>query len=193
MRYASRLWSAAFVIILLCLTPLLLRAQSLPTASGEGGYTAVGGGGSLFQIDYGRRDLGGLVAYADINPVWRYGIELEARTLRYRAVEDVTEASYMVGPRISLRPGSRLQPYAKFLIGDGRITLPYRYATGSFLAYAPGGGVDYQLTDRIGIRIVDFEYQMWPAFTYGQLCPYGIGAGVNFRLNSVKRFPNGVR
>jgi hypothetical protein len=188
MRNPSRPWSVALVIVLLCLTPLL-RAQSLPTASGEGGYTMVGGGGSLFQIDYSRRDLGGLVAYADINPAWRYGIELEARTLRYRAVEDVTEASYMVGPRISLRPGSRLQPYAKFLIGDGRITLPYHYATGSFLAYAPGGGVDYQLTDRISIRIVDFESQMWPDFPYGQLCPYGVGTGISFRLNSVKRFP----
>jgi len=193
MRYASRHWSTALVTLLICLTPLLLPAQSLPTASGEGGYTSVGVGASLFQADYGQRDLGGLVAYADINPVWRYGFELEARTLRYRAVEDVTEASYMVGPRISLRPGRRLRPYAKFLIGDGRIVLPYHYATGSFLAYAFGSGMDLQLNDHIGIRVIDFERQMWPDFPYGQLCPYGISAGLSFRLNSVKRFPNSIR
>ena len=191
MKYAN--WIAALALLLVGLTPRLLPAQALPTAIGEGGYTAVGGGASLFQADYGRRDLGGFVAYADINPVWRYGIELEARTLRYHAFEDVTETSYLVGPRISFRPGSRLRPYAKFLMGDGKIVLPFHYATGSFLVYAPGVGADFQFNDRISIRVVDFECQTWPSFPYGQLRPYGISAGVSYRLNSVRRFPTLAR
>jgi hypothetical protein len=193
MKYAGQHWIAALPMLFLCFTPQLLPAQALPTASGQGGYVAVGGGASIFQADYGRRDLGGFVAYADIHPVWRYGIELEARSLRYHAFEDVTEASYLVGPRISFRPGSSLRPYAKFLIGDGKIVLPFHYATGSFLAYAPGGGMDYRLKDRITIRVVDFEYQIWPTFPYGQLRPYGISAGVSFRLNSIQQFPTRVR
>lgn len=194
MNSRGQIWSLTLAVILLSLATRHAPAQAaLPTASGPGGYLAVGGGASLFQSDYGRRDLAGLVAYADINPAWRFGIELEARTLRYHAAEDVTEASYLIGPRISFRPASRLRPYAKFLLGDGRIVLPYHYATGSFLAYAPGAGVDFQLKDRVTLRLVDFQYQIWPDFSFGQLHPYGISAGLSFRLNSVKRFPNSIR
>jgi hypothetical protein len=193
MKTPCRWWAAnplllVFFLVFMSLGSRSLRAQALPTATGPGSYIAVGGGGSIFQTDYGQRAVGGLTAYADLNPIWRYGIEGEARFLRFRTSEQVTQTSYLIGPRVSLRFGP-VRPYVKFLVGDGKIVLPFHYAQGSFLSYAPGVGVEYMLGDRFAVRIFDVEYQFWPGFPYGELHPYGISAGISFRLNAVSRFP----
>lgn len=193
MRFTGQHWVGTFVLLMLCLASRLLSAQALPTATAPGGYVSVGGGGSIFQADYGKRDIAGVTAYADLHPTWRFGIEMEARFLHFHTFEDVSEANYLIGPRISFRPGSRVRPYAKFLVGDGKIVLPFHYAEGNFFTYAPGGGVDYQLSDRIAIRAIDFEYQKWPDFPYGELNPYGISMGVSVRLNSIPRYPKHAR
>lgn len=167
----------------------LANAQAAPTATGPGSYVAVGAGISGFQLDYGHRDVAGGLLYVDVNPQWRVGLEGEARTLRWHTAEHVTESTYVGGLRVALwRPG-RLEPYGKFLAGVGKITLPYRYAHGSFLTYAPGAGLDVALTDRVSVRAIDFEYQHWPQFAFGALSPYGISAGISVRLNPVRRFP----
>jgi opacity protein-like surface antigen len=83
----------------------------------------------------------------------------------------------------------RLRPYAKLLVGLGKINLPFNYGQGTFFAYAPGAGVDYTLSDRISLRLVDFEYQEWPQFTFGNLHPYGVSAGIVIRINGLNRFP----
>ena len=166
-----------------------LHAQALPAASGPGSYIAVGGGVSWFQADYGHRDIGGGVLYAEVNPHWRFGLEGEARFLHFHTAQDVTEANYLGGVRVALLHPRKLQPYVKFLAGVGKITLPYGYAHGSFLAYAPGAGLDLALNDRLSIRVLDVEYQRWPSFPFGTLSPYGVSAGVLFRLNPVRRYP----
>ncbi len=177
------------VLLLNVLYPRQLHAQAVPTASGPGSYIAVGGGISWFQADYGHRDIGGGVLYAEVNPHWRFGLEGEARFLRAHTAQDVNEANYLGGVRVALLHPRRLQPYVKFLAGVGKITLPYRYAHGSFLVYAPGAGLDLALNDRLSIRAVDIEYQRWPGFPYGRLSPYGVSAGLLFRLNPVRRYP----
>jgi hypothetical protein len=165
------------------------RAQNIPTAIGPGSYIAVGGEISAFQVDYGQRVLGGGVLFVDVNPTWRIGFEGEARYLRYNTYEDVTESNYLVGPRVMLKPGP-FRPYVKFLVGAGKIKFPFRYADGTFLAYAPGTGLDYLVNDRVTLRVIDFEYQFWPDFaSYGALRPYGISAGISFRLNPVEHIP----
>ncbi len=164
-------------------------AQDIPTAKGPGSYVAVGGDLSIFEADYGRRILGGGVVFVDLNPTWRYGVEVEARSLRFNASENVAETDYLAGPRVMLKQGP-LRPYVKFLVGAGKITLPFQYARGTFFAYAPGAGADYLLNDRWTFRVIDFEYQLWPDFsTYGELRPYGISTGISFRLNPVDRIP----
>ena len=186
----SRGWRVAIAV---CVAPCLLwqagDAQNIPTAKGPGSYLAIGGELSAFQADYGQRVLGGGVLFVDLNPTWRIGLEGEARYLRFNSFEDVTETNYLAGPRIMLRPGP-LRPYVKFLIGAGKITLPFHYAQGTFLSYAPGAGADYLLNDRVTIRLIDFEYQLWPDFSsYGELRPYGVSAGISFRLNPLKHDP----
>jgi hypothetical protein len=190
----TRGWRAAITV---CLAPCLLwhavDAQNIPTAKGPGTYVAIGGELSAFQDDYGQRKLGGGVLFGDLNPTWRIGLEGEARYLRFHTSEDLTEANYLAGPRVMLRPGP-LRPYVKFLIGAGKITLPFHYAQGTFLCYAPGAGADYLLNDRVTIRLIDFEYQMWPDFSsYGELRPYGVSAGISFRLNPVGHIPTSAQ
>ncbi len=184
------------------ITPLLLafassmpaHGQAVPTATGPGSYVAIGGGISAFQTDYGRNHIAGAFAYADVNPEWRVGLEGEARYLRWHADQQVTETSYLGGVRVVLWPSpKRWEPYGKFLAGAGEITLPYGYAHGTFLTYAPGAGLNLAMNERISLRVIDFEYQHWPQFTYGSLSPYGVSAGVSLRLNGVSHFPKGAR
>ncbi len=164
-------------------------AQNIPTAIGPGSYVAVGGEISAFQVDYGHRVLGGGVLFVDVNPTWRIGFEGEARYLRFNSSEDVTESNYLAGPRVMLKPGP-FRPYVKFLVGAGKITFPFHYADGTFLAFAPGAGLDYLVNDRVTLRVVDFEYQLWPDFaSYGELRPYGISAGISFHLNPAEHNP----
>lgn len=188
MRFSHRLLLLA-TLFFQTVCAIGLRAQALATASGPGSYVAVGGGFSWFQADYGHSTIGGGVLYAEVNPQWRVGLEGEARFLHARNAQDVTESNYLGGVRVALLHPRRLQPYVKFLAGVGKITLPYGYAHGSFLAYAPGAGLDLALTDRLSVRAVDIEYQRWPSFPYGSLSPYGVGAGLLFRLNPVHRYP----
>ncbi len=180
----------------LLLTLLLLlfpshraQGQALATASGPGSYVAVGGGVSWFQADYGHRDIGGGVLYAEANPHWRFGLEGEARFLRAHTAQDVTESNYLGGIRVAILHPHRFQPYGKFLAGVGKITLPHGYAHGSFLTYAPGAGLDVALNDRLTVRAVDLEYQRWPTFSFGPLRPYGVSAGILLRLNPVRHYP----
>jgi hypothetical protein len=168
-------------------------AQVVPAAVGPGAYVAVGGGISGFQSVYGQRDLAGALIYADVHPQWRVGFEGEARFLRYHTSEDVTESNYIGGIRVLVFRSHGLEPYTKFLAGMGKITLPFGDAHGSFLAYAPGAGLDIALNHNVTLRAIDFEYQHWPQFPYGSFSPYGISSGIRVRVTPIARIPQSVR
>jgi hypothetical protein len=168
------------------------RAQVVPAAVGPGAYVAVGGGVSGYQSVYGQLHLAGGEVYADVHPQWRIGFELEARSLRYHSFENISESNYLGGLHITVLHTHHVDPYAKFLVGMGRTTLPFGYAHGSFLTYAPGAGVDIALTNYISVRPIDFEYQLWQQFPYGSLNPYGLSAGLRVRVTPIAWVPNGV-
>ena len=172
----------------------MATAQAIATATGPGSYASVGGGISRFQADYGHQTIAGSFVYVDVHPQWRVGFEGEARFLHWHTAEQVTEASYLGGLRVALvRRPQRWNPYAKFLAGAGEISLPFHYAHGGFLTYAPGAGLDIALNDRVTVRAVDLEYQHWPQFPYGALHPYGISTGISVRVNGMSRYPKGAR
>lgn len=191
----KRLLRHVLTLLVVALAPVAqAHSQASPTATGPGSYVALGGGVSVFQTDYGHNHIAGAFAYADVNPEWRVGLEGEARFLRWHASEQVIQTTYLGGVRVVLWPTPRRwEPYGKFLAGAGQITLPYGYAHGTFLTYAPGAGLNVAATDRISLRVIDFEYQHWPQFPYGSLSPYGISAGISLRLNGVGHFPRGAR
>jgi hypothetical protein len=145
----------------------------------------VGGTFSDFQADYGSTRITGPAVYADANLDWRYGLEAEARRMNYPSMHfpDFVErqSTLLAGPRWSFRPKGFV-PYVKFLVGGGRFDFPYGFGSGSYFVAAPGAGVDLRLGERVRVRLVDFEYQMWPSFTFGPIHPYGVSAGISFQV-----------
>ena len=75
----------------------------------------------------------------------------------------------------------RATPYAKVLIGLGRMNFEYNLAYGRFTDIAYGGGSDFKLTKRLSVR-GDFEYQQWPKWINSSLYPYGASVGVGYRI-----------
>lgn len=187
-----RIASVVSGLALLTLGMQTAAAQARSTAGGPGSFIAVGGGASAFRSDYGQQTLAGGFVFADVQPTWRFGVELEARSLRLHNAEQLTEASYLAGVRATWRPEG-LSPYVKFLAGDGHIGLPFGYGEGDYLALAPGAGLEYTLSDRLTLRAIDVEYQYWPQFSFGPLKPWGVSTGLSFRLNNPSRYPKGAR
>lgn len=160
-------------------------AQALPTATGPGAYVIVGGTYSDFQGDYGQRKISGASVYVDSNLQWRWGIETEGRRMMYPNFGE-SQSTLLAGPRWSFHPKGFV-PYVKFLVGGGRFEFPYGYGYGDYFVMAPGAGVDLRVGRKIRVRLIDFEYQDWPGFTYGTIHPYGISAGISFQVLGSER------
>lgn len=171
----------------LCVFGLAAQAQKLPTATAPGAYLAVGGTYSGFEAQYPQRLLGGAGVYADLNIRRHLGIEGEVRFLRQNQIFGSHETTYMGGPRYEFHSG-RYSPYVKVLVGGGRLVFPYSYGYGTYTAFAYGGGLDVNLTQKIKLRAFDFEYQNWPNFSLGPgapqqaLTPYGVSAGLSYQV-----------
>jgi hypothetical protein len=158
-------------------------AQAVPSGY-QGGLTlSAGGTASGYIIGYGDRKMVGPAVFVDADTRLHFGVEGEARWLMFNQTAGVHDTTWLIGPRYTIFPlNKRWYPYVKGMVGIGQFTFPYGYAKGSYLVLAPGGGLDYRVSRRIRIRVVDFEYQVWPQFTYGNLPSYGIGSGIRVRI-----------
>jgi hypothetical protein len=130
---------------------------------------------------YPDRVLLGPGAFVDFNVSRRWGIEAEGHWLRFHEFAQVHEDTYLIGPRVIV-PRRRFRFYGKALYGFGRFAFPYGYAQEQNGVLAFGGGVDYRLTHRISMRLLDGEYQRWLNFQNQSLSPYGASAGVVYRI-----------
>jgi hypothetical protein len=181
----------AAAVALCGIAPRAARAQALPTATGAGAFTALGVGISGFPSDYDGRNLGGFLAYAEIQPEWHFGFEAEARKLIVNTDESVDQANYLFGVRTAVNPGG-IHPYVKFLAGATTITAPFHYGKGTFFTYAPGAGVEAGLGP-LRWRVIDVEYQMTPNFIGSSVRNFGISTGVSIRITRPSRLPDGAR
>jgi hypothetical protein len=190
--FGLRLCRDAFFPVLLLAVCLGLgrpaHAQVVPSAYRDTIRLSAGGTASGYQLGYGDLKIGGASAFVDIDNLHHFGIEGEARWLRFHLADDQKgpaadehASTYLIGPRYSRYYG-KFQPYAKVLVGLGQFNYPYNYAKESDLVVAPGGGFDYRLTRRIRFRAVDFEYQFWPQFNYGRMSSYGISTGLRIKI-----------
>jgi hypothetical protein len=163
-------------------------AQTVPSAYRDTIRFSAGGTASGYHLGYGDLKIGGASAFFDIDNLHHFGVEGEARWLRFHLSDDQRgpaadehAATYLVGPRY-YRYYGKFQPYAKVLVGLGQFNYPYNYAKENDLVVAPGGGFDYRLTRRIRFRAVDFEYQLWPQFNYGRMSSYGVSTGLRIKI-----------
>jgi opacity protein-like surface antigen len=176
-----------FSVMLFTLSPIIMQAQVAPATTGGGNFNlALGAGFSAFNTDYAPDYMYGVTAYADLKLIRWFGLEIEGRTIRFDAPGPLAETTVGGGGRFLLPHYGRFQPYAKFLIGIGRIDFPAnpltpQYTHDTFIYYAPGVGVDYKLMQHVYLR-GDFEYQRWPGFPPHGLTPYGFTIGANYRF-----------
>jgi hypothetical protein len=194
------------LVLLLSLSPLAWSQSPRSAIGGEGGLWA-GGEASVFNPDFScssnipfhcTNQLVGPTVFFDFNMYSRYSAEGEARWLHWNGYNGQIESNYLIGPRYQIYRYHRLNFWLKFMFGGGWITTPgYPVAgslKGSYFAYAPGGAVDYRLTNRLSLR-ADYEYQLWPSFagpeTFSStgvvehnhgLTPNGFSFGVAYRF-----------
>src|SRR5271165_3071330 len=108
-------------------------------------YQRTGNGGSGY-FEYNLNKTLGLVADFGGYANTRKGIDEKAFT-------------YMFGPRFNWRH-SRLNPYAQFLFGGGYAWSGPTNTSQNAFATAAGGGLDYNLSDRIALKPIQVEYVM---------------------------------
>src|SRR6266702_6115093 len=151
-----------WLVAILCLSPAFLLGQVVPAARGGNAGLWAGAEYSNFHADFGGNTrLQGVGAMADFYFTPRIGIEGEARFLSFGDFHGETEKNYLIGPKFYLRPYSKIKPYAKLLVGLGSIQYPFSIGSGTYFAYAPGGGIDYRIRTRWRVR-GEYEYQIWP-------------------------------
>lgn len=187
------LTSSLFCAILLALTPAA-HAQVVYAGRMQEPRLSVGVLGSVFQPDYNgtgvpaeaTNRLYGYGGYVDWNIRHWVQLEGEARWLRFNAKENIREDNYLIGPRVPLPRYWKLRPYAKALVGYGRMNFQYDFAYGHFADIALGGGIDIPISKRLSVRAINFEYQMWPNWNNGisnyTLKPYGGDVGISYRI-----------
>jgi hypothetical protein len=190
--------TVALFSILFAAGSLSARAQAVPSAYAQRFTVNVGVLGSAFQPDNAGaavaqtspNRLYGPGAYADLKLNRYLQLEAEARWLRFNSYLDIREDNYLVGPRLPIDKlrYKRATPYAKALIGYGRMNFYLDTADGRFAEIAYGGGVDVKLSKKITFRAIDFEYQKWlgwpnyPGIANSPFSPYGASVGISYKV-----------
>jgi hypothetical protein len=158
------------------------QAQVAPSAFKGGISLTAGGMVSAFKPDYVPYKLGGIGAYVDLNLFHGLGVEAEGRWQRFNEFEGISQDNYLLGPRYQIKHFWLARPYVKALGGFSNMNFENNVATGRFTTIAFGGGVDLHVTRRWSVRAIDAEYQVWPKFLGSTLQPYGLSAGIGYRI-----------
>lgn len=161
------------------------HAQAVPTAA-RSGSLQVGGGFTYARSDFSY-SIKGLSIYGDYDFSRHLGVEGDIHFLNIFTPADISENSYLAGPRYRFRY-HRFTPYAKALFGIGRFGYQYPSQYGhpssyTYGIYALGGGVDWHATRHLNVRPFDIEFQRWPGFGQHGLTPIVMtfGAAYSFR------------
>ncbi len=174
--------------VLLCLASLvfvpILNAQATYAASARASLQ-VGVTGSAYTLDYGEGFEEGISIYGDLDFTRHLGLEGIYRNASIETPKDIGENHLLGGPRYHVTRGP-FQPYAKALVGEGIINFQKgfnAYASSQhYFIYDFGGGVDFRASRHVNVRLIDFEYQLWPNFGPHGLTPYGFNAGAAYHF-----------
>jgi hypothetical protein len=175
-------------------------AQSRSTASQQLELSAFAGGTGTFTRIAGGKNLG-ITAGIDLTflslRLLRPSVEVRGTYPIDKGTID-SQKNFLIGPRVEHRFG-RLHPYADFLIGRGEIDYrngglavgPLLYLSSNSTIYSPGGGVDYDLGRRLGVK-ADVQFQRWdaPPAVAGTIYPVAITVGAVYRFGFGSRYPH---
>lgn len=164
-----------------------IQAQVAPSAFKPSFSITAGGMTSAFQFhDVGNVSdkTGGVGAYVDMNLYHGLGAEAEGRWQRFYGFKGTNRDNYLIGPRVQFRPFWRTRPYMKVLGGFTDMSSGTFAENGRFGVFAIGGGLDFHLARRIGVRIIDAEYQRqkWPPSLGPHAMPFGVSIGIGYRI-----------
>jgi opacity protein-like surface antigen len=156
-------------LITLFLLPHRAVAQALPTATQTAHLSAFAGGTGVYTNIEGGRNLS-ITAGADLSISsfrgYHPSIEIRGTYPVHNGAVDA-QKSALAGIRIDRQFGN-FRPYVDFLIGRGEIDYqnggfisgPITYISSTTNVFSPGGGVDYDFTDHLSLK-VDLQYQFW--------------------------------
>ena len=160
----------AWLLVLAALPAKAVLAQAMPTATRGLDLSAFVGVAGVNTGLSGGRNLSFVVG-ADFGFVPIHGVRptLEVRGLYpIDSGNLVSQKSILVGPRADFLLNRRLRPYGDFLFGRGQMNYGapgYRfngfyYVETTTNVYSPGGGVDYDLSPHLSVKI-DAQFQHW--------------------------------
>jgi hypothetical protein len=178
----KKMWSS----LILCFATLLfvipsLHAQALYTAEQK---TRIQAGFGVLSLnpDYTTGRVIGFSAWGDYDFSKYIGVEASAHFGEFITPGDITENSYLIGPRFTYRH-RKLAAYGKALVGRATITNQDYNLSSSYNLYAFGGGVEYRVLRKINIRAFDVEMQKWPDFPPHGLSPMAITIGASYIIH----------
>jgi hypothetical protein len=181
---------AAFPALLILFFVSKLQAQVAPSAKVDGLPIAISVGISDFDLDYGPgRRMQGPVIRAGSEIFHGIGIDLSARALFMDTPPQLTrmqQNTFLGGVFYNAPSFFRIRPFVRFGAGIGNIEFPSRnpkYTRDDFLVYAPSGGIEYPIVDKVYLRL-EYEYQDWQDFQgRGSLDPQGGTVGVTYYVH----------
>lgn len=187
----ERLAKKTLVVSLICLALSAAAAAQTAPASIRPGFSIYAGGiVSGFKPHPGSSDILpgfpdgnmiGLGAFVDFDSRRWWGIEGEARWLPFRGSNRITESTFLAGPRVFYSFG-RFKVTGKALYGQAIFDFPPGYGNELDPALEVGGGVDYRLTHKLTVRLIEADYQKWFNFQNTGITPVGVSIGVAYKL-----------
>jgi hypothetical protein len=176
-------------------------AQALPTAAQPLQLSAFGAASGVFTGLAGGKNFS-ITAGGDLGlPVWhrlRPVVEVRGTYPMDRGLV-VAQKDAMGGLRVNFLLGRRIHPYGDFLAGRGEMDFRLGYIFGNTIydvtttwVYSPGAGFDYDLTDRLSLK-VDAQLQRWgeTPTTKGRIYTSVGTVGLVYRFNFRNR--NGIQ
>jgi len=161
--------------------PYALHGQATPTASRS---LAIQLGGEVTggAPDYTPKKIGGFSIFGDIDYGAHFGVEVAYHDLNIHTPWDLGESSTVFDLRYKLNK-RKFHPFGKagFVLASQNFQEGYyasSYSTKHKGAEA-GTGVDYYLTEKIHLRLLDYEYQRWSFQPHG-LTPWMISVGAAY-------------
>ena len=188
------------LIFLLVVGTACAFAQVVPSAIHRQFSLSAGGTVSVFQPDFegnwncsdnyctpaaqaSSNGLIGIGAFVDVKLTRWVQLEAEGRWQRFNKFQGITQDNYLVGPHVPVFRFWKSTLYGKALGGFSEMRFssdPKEH--GHFTTAAFGGGMDVKLTKRISLRAFDAEYQYWPSWSNTTLSPYGVSAGIGYKI-----------